>query len=68
MSALRLGNILIIREEKRGEQKRIVPVPVPLLPSVKTLHSISWLSSVSHLNLRETRDKILVVVIVLEFI
>lgn len=61
VSALRLGDILIIGEErqekrraKREEQrKRSCPVP-----SVKTLYSVSWLSSVPHLNLKETTQRL----------
>ena len=85
VSALKVGDILIIgeerreekrrnkerrefretdgwekrREEKRREEKR--RFPVPLLPSVKTLHSVPWLSSVPHLDLRQTTQRILIV-------
>lgn len=56
VSALRLGDILIIGEKKRVEGRREEKRSFPLLPSVKTLHSVPWLSSVPHLNLTETRQ------------
>lgn len=56
VSALRLGDILIIGEKKRVEGRREEKRSFPLLPSVKTLHPVPWLSSVPHLNLTETRQ------------
>lgn len=63
MSALRLGDILIVGEERREKKKRRAEkgekrkrsCPVPVLPSVKTLHSVSWLSSIPHLNPRHSK-------------
>lgn len=63
VSALKLGDILIIGEKIRREERERNrwmreekrSCPVLLLPSVKTLHSVPRLSSVPHLNLKENR-------------